>query len=71
MVNIANYQRNAKQNHNQVSPHICQNGYHQKDYNVVKSETNKLLVGDIVIFVQILLKYSMQISHKKLIIVLS
>ena len=64
MVNIANYQRNAKQNHNQVSTHICQNSYYQKDYNVVKSETNKLLVGDIVIFVQLLLKYSMQISHK-------
>ena len=30
MLNIANYQRNADQNHNEVSPHTGQNGQHQK-----------------------------------------
>ena len=32
MFNIANHQRNANQNHNEISPHTCQNGYHQKVY---------------------------------------
>ena len=27
--NITNYQRNGNQNHNEIPPHICQNGYHQ------------------------------------------
>ena len=31
MLNITNHQGNAIQNHNEVSPHICQNDYHQKD----------------------------------------
>ena len=31
-VNIANYQGNANQNHNDTSPHNCQNGFHQKEY---------------------------------------
>ena len=31
MLNIAN-QGNANQNHNEVSPHTCQNGYHQKEH---------------------------------------
>ena len=30
MLNMANYQRNADQNNNGTSPHISQNGYHQK-----------------------------------------
>ena len=30
MLNIINYQRNANQDHNQISPHTGQNGYHQK-----------------------------------------
>ena len=30
MVNITNHQGNANQNHNVISPHTCQNGYHQK-----------------------------------------
>ena len=30
MLNITNLQRNANQNHNEVSPHIGQNGHHQK-----------------------------------------
>ena len=30
MLNIVNHQGNANQNHNEVSPHTYQNGYHQK-----------------------------------------
>ena len=30
MANITNYQGNANQNHNQLPPHIYQNGYYQK-----------------------------------------
>ena len=30
MLNITNYQRNANQNYNEVSPHTGQNGHHQK-----------------------------------------
>ena len=30
MLNIANYQRNADPNHDEVSPHVGQNGHHQK-----------------------------------------
>ena len=30
MLNIANYQRNVNQNYNEISPHTCQNDYHQK-----------------------------------------
>ena len=25
-------QENANQNHNEIPPHTCQNGYHQKDH---------------------------------------
>ena len=32
MFNIVNYQRNANQNYNEVSPHTGQNGHHQKVY---------------------------------------
>ena len=32
MLNISNYQRNANQNYNEVSPHAGQNGNHQKIY---------------------------------------
>ena len=32
MLNIGNYQRNANQNYNEVTPHTCQNGHHQKIY---------------------------------------
>ena len=31
MLNTAN-QGNANQNHKELSPHTCQNGYHQKDH---------------------------------------
>ena len=30
MLNITNYERNADQNYNEVSPHTSQNGHHQK-----------------------------------------
>ena len=30
MLNIINYQRNAHQNYNEISPHTSQNGHHQK-----------------------------------------
>ena len=29
---ITNYQGHAKQNHNELSPHICRKGYHQNVY---------------------------------------
>ena len=32
MLNVANHQGNANQNHNQISPHTSQNGYHQKEH---------------------------------------
>ena len=32
MLNIANHQSNVNQNQNEISPHTCQNGYHQKIY---------------------------------------
>ena len=32
MLGITNHQGNANQNHNEVSPHTCQNDHHQKIY---------------------------------------
>ena len=29
---IANYQKNANQNYNEISPHVCQKGRHQQVY---------------------------------------
>ena len=31
MLNITNYQRNANQNYNEVSPHTGQNGHHHQN----------------------------------------
>ena len=31
VLNIANHQGNSDQNHKEISPPTCQNGYHQKD----------------------------------------
>ena len=31
MLNITNNRGNVSQNHNEISPHTCQNGYYQKD----------------------------------------
>ena len=33
MLNITYHQKNANQNHDEISPHICQNGYYQKTTN--------------------------------------
>ena len=30
MLNITNHQENANQNHNEISPYTCQDGYYQK-----------------------------------------
>ena len=38
MLNITNYQRNANQNYNEVSPHTSQNGHNKKIYNKFWSE---------------------------------
>ena len=32
MLSIAYHQGNANQNHNETSPCICQNAYHQKEH---------------------------------------
>ena len=32
ILNITNYQGNANQNLNEISPHTCQNGYRQKEH---------------------------------------
>ena len=32
MLNIDNHQGNANQNHNEILPHTCQNGYHEKNH---------------------------------------
>ena len=34
MSNITNYQRNANQNHNEISPHACWNGHYQKKQEI-------------------------------------
>ena len=37
MLNITNYQRNANQNHNEVSPHTSQNGHLQKNLQTINA----------------------------------
>ena len=37
MLSIANYQRNANQNCNEISPHTGQNGHHQKNLQTVNA----------------------------------
>ena len=37
MLNITNYQRNANQNHNEVSPHTGQNGHNQKALQTINA----------------------------------
>ena len=32
MLNTAKHQGNANQKHYEISPHTCQNGYHQKEH---------------------------------------
>ena len=31
MLNIANHQGNENQNHSEIAPYICQDGYHQEE----------------------------------------
>ena len=40
MLNI-NHQGNANQNHNEVSPHICENGYYKKEITSVGKDMEK------------------------------
>ena len=35
MIRIANHQKNANKSHNEIPPHTCQNGYYQKDEQVL------------------------------------
>ena len=49
---IANYQGNANQNYNKVSPHTDQNGHHQKNMQTINAggdverrEPSYMLVG--------------------------
>ena len=42
MFSITNHQRNANQNHNEILPHTCQNGYHQKDNKSDKDSTESV-----------------------------
>ena len=37
MLKITHYQRNAKQNYNEVSPHTGQNTHHQKNPQIVNA----------------------------------
>ena len=37
MLNITNYQRNANQNYNEVSPHTRQNGLHKKNLQIINA----------------------------------
>ena len=37
MLSITNHQRNANQNYNEVSPHISQNGHHQKNLQTINA----------------------------------
>ena len=37
MPNITNYQRNANQNYNEVSPHAVQNGHYQKNLRTINA----------------------------------
>ena len=49
MLNITNYQRNANQNYNEVSPHAGQNGHYQKNAGkgVVKKEPSCTVGGNV------------------------
>ena len=38
MLHIDNYQRNANQKYNEVSPHTIQNGHHQKSLQIANAE---------------------------------
>ena len=69
MLNIANHQENATQNHGKISLHAGQNGYHQKEHKLQmlvrmwrKGNPCTLLVGMLISAAT--LKNSMEISQK-------
>ena len=37
MLNIANYQRNANQNYDEILPHTSQNGYRKKTLQIINA----------------------------------
>ena len=37
MLNIAHYQKNANQKHNEMSPHTDQNGHHKKSLQTINA----------------------------------
>ena len=39
MLNISNHQRNTNENYNELSPHICQNTYYEKNKKQTKQIT--------------------------------
>ena len=65
ILNTANHQGNANQNHNKMSPLTCQNGYHQKDYKqqILVRMWTLLLVGMPTGAVTV--KNSMEVFQKK------
>ena len=46
MFNITNYYRNGNQNYNEASPHISQNGHHQKVYRQLSSKPDSFTEGN-------------------------
>ena len=40
MFNITHYQRNVRQNYNEISPYTGQNGHHQKDLQTINAREN-------------------------------
>ena len=53
MLNITNHQGNANQNHNEISPQTCQNGYHQKKKKVLVRMWRKGNAHDLFVRMQI------------------
>ena len=54
MLNVANYQRNANQNYNEVTSHTCKNGHHQKIYTKLNArETAKKKESPLALLVKI------------------
>ena len=52
MFNLTNYQENTNQNHNEIPPNTCQNGYYRKSQEITnagedmeKREPSYMLVG--------------------------
>ena len=42
MLNVANHQGNASQNHDEISPHTCQNGYRQNKTKQNKTKNTQI-----------------------------